>query len=418
MVSFLALSTSEKPLSTYPVKQAPSARRPQHRPHRIALLFNANKIYDREIIAGIGGYLRSTREEWDLLVEEDFRTRLAGIAQWQGDGFIADYDDPGIGEALAATTLPVVAVGGSYFDASSYPKGMPYVATDNFLLVKLAHDHLVEAGLPRIALYSVPPAAGNRWAQEREKAFAQLAPQGRVYCGIQTSAVQWNSAIKHLVEWILSLPKPVGIIAITDARARHLMHACMVADVAVPEQVAIVGIDNDPLTQSLTRIGLSSVRQGTHEMGRTAAQLLHQMLHGTRMAGKRVLVPPAGLNAQASSRHTRPFSGHVMKARYYIRQYGCQGIKNEQVAEYVGVSRSTLEQCFRVELGSTVHAALLAHRLELAQQLLRDTDLRAAEVAQRAGFTTLQYMYAVFKRELGITPAAYRRSAFPSLDAG
>jgi LacI family transcriptional regulator len=403
-------------LPTYPAHRREPACKPQRSSYHIALLFNANKIYDREIIAGIGAYLRSTRVEWDLLVEDDFRARMTGIAQWQGDGVIADYDDPHISEALAGATLPVVAVGGSYADPSDYPEGVPYVATDNFLLVKLAHDHLVEADLQRFALYSLPEAAGNRWAQEREKAFARLAPEGRVYRGVQTSAGEWNAAMEQLTEWISSLEKPVGIIAINDARARHLLHACMVAGIPVPEQVSIVGIDNDPLTQSLTRIGLSSVRQGTHEMGRAAARLLHQMLNGTHAAGKRVVVPPAGLNAQASSSHTRPFSAHVMKARYYIRQYGCQGIKNEQVAEYVGVSRSTLEHCFRVELGSTVHAALVRHRLDVAQQLLRDTDLHAAEVARQAGFTTLQYMYAVFKREIGTTPAVYRRGTFSAGD--
>ncbi len=385
-----------------------AATRTQRRPNHVALLFNANKIYDREIIAGIGAYLRTTRVEWDLMIEDDFRARLTGLAQWQGDGIIADYDDPQIGAALVGTQLPVVAVGGSYADPSDYPTGLPYVATDNFQLIKLAHDHLVESGLQRLALYSMPEAPGSRWAQERENAFARLAPAGRIYRGIQTSASEWSSAIEQLTQWIASLQKPVGIIAITDARARHLMHACMVSGIAVPEQVAIVGIDNDPLTQSLTRIGLSSVRQGTHEMGRTAARLLHQMLRGKPMANTRVLVPPVGLNAQASSKHTRPFSAYVMKARHYIRQYGCQGIKNEQVAEYVGVSRSTLEQSFRDELGSTVHAALLQHRLETAQQLLRDTDLATVEVARRAGFTTLQYMYAVFKRELGLTPVACR----------
>jgi len=153
------------------------------------------------------------------------------------------------------------------------------------------------------------------------------------------------------------------------------------------------------------------VRQGTYAMGLAAARLLHRMLHGARLAGKTVVVPPAGLNVQASSKHLRPFSAYVMKARYYIRQYGCQGIKNEQVAEYVGVSRSTLEHYFRVELDSTVHAELLRHRLAAALQLLRDTDLPTAIIAQRAGFTTLQYLYAVFNRELGVTPAAYRQGA-------
>lgn len=396
-----------------PARRGDTGRKPRGTAHHVALLFNANKIYDREIIAGIGAYLRSTRAEWDLFLEDDFRARLVGLAQWHGDGIIADYDDPSVSEALAGTMLPVVAVGGSYANPADYPRGVPYVATDNFKLVHLAHDHLVEAGLPRLAMYSLPEAPGNRWAQEREKAFGRLVPAGRIYRGVQTSVVDWSTALEHLTEWIASLDKPVGIIAITDARARHLMQACMVAGIAVPEQVAIVGIDNDPLTHSLTRIGLSSVRQGTEQMGRTAARMLHQMLHGADLAGKRVVVPPAGLNAQASSKHTRPYSAHVMKALYYIRQYACQGIRNEQVAEYIGVSRSTLENCFRAELGTTVHAEMLRHRLDTARHLLRATALPAAEVARRAGFTTPQYMHVAFKRELGTTPTAVRSGTGP-----
>jgi LacI family transcriptional regulator len=375
----------------------------------VALLFNANKIYDREIIEGVGAYLHSTRADWDLFLEDDFRTRLTGLAQWPVDGIIADYDDPAVRSALADVTAPVVAVGGSYADPTQYPPRVPYVATDNANLVRLAHDHLIESGLPRLAMYSVPEAPGNRWAQEREKAFTRLVPGGRVYRGLQTSAIDWNSALEGLTEWIAELEKPVGIVAVTDARARHLMQVCTLAGIAVPEQVAIVGIDNDPLTQSLTRIGLSSVRQGTREMGRIAARLLHRMLHGARLSAQHFIVPPAGLNVQASSRHTHPFSANVMKARYFIRQYGCQGVKNEQVAEYVGVSRSTLEHCFRVELCTTVHQELLRHRLEAARELLGHSDIPIAAVAERCGFSTVQYLYAVFRRELGTSPAAFRR---------
>lgn len=381
-------------------------------PHHVALLFNANKIYDREIIEGIGAYLHSTRDDWDLFLEDDFRTRLTGLAQWRVDGIIADYDDPAVRSALAEMPMPVVAVGGSYADPTQYPARVPYVATDNANLVRIARDHLIESGLPNLAMYSVPEAPGNRWAQEREKAFVRLVPGGRVYRGLQTSACDWNSALVTLTDWIAALDKPVGIVAVTDARARHLLQACSLAGIPVPEQVAIVGIDNDPLTHSLTRIGLSSVRQGTHEMGRIAARLLHRMLHGARLSAQRFIVPPAGLNLQASSRHTRPFSAQVMKARYFIRQHGCQGVKNEQVAEYVGVSRSTLEHCFRVELNSTVHQELLRHRLEAARELLGHTDVPIATVAQRCGFSTVQYLYAVFKRELGTTPAEFRRNLF------
>jgi len=112
------------------------------------------------------------------------------------------------------------------------------VATDNAKPVKLTHDHLVESGVPALAMHSLPEAPGNRWAQERENAFVRLAPGARVYRGLQTGAVEWNSALEALTGWIASLDKPVGIVAVTHARASHLMQACAVAGIAAPEPVA------------------------------------------------------------------------------------------------------------------------------------------------------------------------------------
>ena len=161
-------------------------------PHRIALLFNANKVYDRQVVAGIGQYLKSTRVVWDLFLEEDFRCRTLGIQHWRGDGIIADFDDPTVEEALAHLSIPVVAVGGSYADDSRYPSNIPYVATDNAKLVRLAYDHLIEQGLQRFAFYGLPPSPGNRWAQEREDAFLRMIEddglEGVVYRGSPTSA--------------------------------------------------------------------------------------------------------------------------------------------------------------------------------------------------------------------------------------
>ncbi|WP_211462699.1 XylR family transcriptional regulator [Collimonas silvisoli] len=394
--------------------------------HRIALLFNGNKIFDRDIIAGIGEYLSSTRASWDLFLEEDFRCRLQGIERWQGHGIIADFDDPAACEALARVSLPVVAVGGSYADEGGYPDDIPYVATDNFKLVKLAYDHLIEAGLQRFACFSLPQAAVNRWAQEREKAFENLMQrdgmQGEIYRGVGTSAPSWDTAVEQQIAWLRTLPKPIGIIAVSDARARQLLQACLCAGIAVPEQVALIGIDNDPLARILTRVPLSSVIQGTREMGRTAAHLLHQMLHGARLAGARILVPPAGINVLASSRHEALNHPHVMQAMHFIRQYACQGIKTEQVADYVGVSRSSLEWYFRRELGRSVHDEILRFKLDVAKDMLQRQEHEQhaprgiAEIAVSCGFTSVQYMHAVFKRELGCTPREYQdRSASTEL---
>nr|WP_199042392.1 DNA-binding transcriptional regulator [Dyella sp. ASV24] len=384
-------------------------------PHRIALLFNANKVYDRQIIAGIGQYLKSTRVEWDLFMEEDFRSRTLGIHHWRGDGIIADFDDPVVAETLADIPIPVVAVGGSYADASQYPPITPYVATDNVKLVRLAYDHLIEQGLQRFAFYGLPPNPGNRWAQERESAFLRMIEadrlEGLVYRGSPTSAGGWGRAQEEMAAWVKSLPKPIGIIAVTDARARQLLQACVVADVPVPEQIAVAGIDNDPLAQLLSRIPLTSVTQGAEEMGRMAAQVLHQMLHGGVTAGTRILVPPAGLNIQASSLHKPMKSPHVMRACHYIRQYACLGIKTEQVADYVGISRTLLEEHFKRELKRTVHQTILEHKLEMARNMLKDTSRPLADVAVSSGFTSLQYMYAVFRREFNCTPRQFIENA-------
>lgn len=383
--------------------------------HRIALLFNGSKIYDRGIISGIGNYLSSTRVSWDLFLEEDFLCRLKGIERWQGDGIIADFDDPLIGEALAGIKLPVVAVGGSYQDARAYPKGIPYVATDNSALIKLAYEHLIEAGLTRFACFSLPEAHANRWAQEREKAFRRLMQRDglpvEIYRGLGTSAPLWDSAVEQQIAWLQALPKPIGIIAVTDARARQLLQACLTAGIAVPEEVALIGIDNDPLTRTLTRVPLSSVIQGTETMGRTAAALLHQMLHGKPCAGTQILVPPDAINVQASSLHQPLGNPYVMQALLFIRQYACQGIKTAQVAGYVGVSRSSLESHFRKERGCSVHDEILRFKLAAAAKGLEDHALAIADIASSCGFKSAQYLHTVFRREFGCTPREYQQGA-------
>ncbi|HEX7986110.1 MAG TPA: DNA-binding transcriptional regulator [Duganella sp.] len=380
--------------------------------HRIALLFNANKMFDHEVTAGIAAYFGSTRAAWDLFLEEDFRLRLSGIEHWQGDGIIANFDDPAVAAALSRTSVPVVAVGGSYADPAKYPAGVPYVATDNFKLVELARQHLIDVGLQRFAMFSVPATGENRWAQERENAFRSLMRGDQLDAGIfrgcGTSVRSWDEAVQGQIEWLRGVPKPVGIIAVSDARARQLLQACIIAGIEVPEQVAIIGIDNDPLVRRLTRIPLSSVIHGAQEVGRAAAHLMEQMLHGVRPPHTPIVVPPAGVDVHASSLYQLIKHPNVMRARHFIRQYACQGIKTEQVAEHVGVSRSTVDADFRHELGCSVHDVILSFKLNAAKAGLESGDCSIADVALGSGLTSIHNMHRVFKRELGCTPRAYR----------
>lgn len=309
----------------------------------------------------------------------------------------------------------MVAVGGSYACEDQYPPGIPYVATDNSKLIELAYEHLAGAGLRHFAMFSLPEAMENRWAQERENAFISLMRRDRmgagIFRGLSTKAHSWDEAVQSQIAWLQSLPKPVGIIAVTDARARQLLQACTLAGIAVPEQVALIGIDNDPLVRVLGRIPLSSVIHGSVMMGRTAAHMLNRMLLGANLADTRILVPPAGINVHASSQYQLIKHPYVMRARHFMRQYACLGIKTRQVADYVGISRSSLESYFRQELGCTVHDVLLRIRLDAAKTRLESGNHNIAEVAQACGFSSSQYMHQVFKRELGCTPATYRDSA-------
>jgi LacI family transcriptional regulator len=381
--------------------------------HRIALLFNANNIFDYEVMEGIAVSLGRTRAAVDFFLEEDFRLRLSGIEQWQGDGIIANFDDPAVAEALSRCSVPVVAVGGSYADPANYPAGVPYVATDNSKLIELARQHLIDVGLQRFAMFSVPATAENRWAQERENAFVRLMQHERldaeIFRGCETSAHSWGGAVQGQIDWLRNLPKPVGIIAVTDARARQLLQACIIAGIDVPAQVAIIGIDNDPLVRSLSRIPLTTVIQGTQEMGRAAAHLLVQLLHGVPLPDTRIVVPPAGINVLASSQYQLVKHPYVMRARHFIRLFACKGIKTEQVADHVGVSRSWLEAYFRQELGCSVHEMILSVKLNAAKAGLESGDCSIEEVALFSGFTSLEYLHVVFKRELGCTPRAYRQ---------
>ena len=382
--------------------------------HRITLLFNANKVYDRTVLQGIGEYLQSSKSEWNVYLDEDFRYRERTLEQWAGDGVIADMDDPCIVEAVSGLSIPVVGVGGSYVCPDEYPP-FPYVATDNAAIAAAAFEHLKGKGLESFAFYGVPDSPFKRWARERERAFDSCVEDAgyrcEVYRGLETSPDLWRTALEQLDDWLSSLQKPVGIMAVTDSRARHLLQVCARDGLRVPEEVAIIGVDNDEVARFVSPVPLSSVEQATREMGYKAARLLHRRLSGFQVNSEPCVVAPVGVVERASSDYQSAKDPQVIQALHYIRKYSCQGIKVEDVLSYVGRSRSTLERRFRAERGHSIHHEIHHARLSQACELLRATDEPIADVAARCGFPSVQYMYTVFKKHTGLTPLAYRQGA-------
>lgn len=382
--------------------------------HSISLLFNANKVYDRQVIEGIGHYLQSSKVDWDVYLEEDFLTRLEHIAEWGGDGIIADFDDPAIQAAMLNAKVPVIGVGGSYSNEQDYPD-VPYVATDNYEVVKAAYEHLKKKGLERFAFYGLPLDQTHRWAVERERAMLKLCKDDgydcSVYRGHPTRPETWQYTMNRVTDWIQGLPNPVGIVSVTDARARHLLQACEQIGKLVPDNISIVGIDDDDIARYLSRISLSSVTQGCFDMGFQAAKLLHRHLDNPNLKSRKVLVPPVGVSERQSTDFKALKDPYVIQAMHYIRQNACRGIKVEQVLDYVGVSRSNLEQRFREERGHSIHTEIHNEKLAKACKLLADENISTNEVAQVCGYPSLQYMYAVFKKHFDQTPREFRDGA-------
>jgi LacI family transcriptional regulator len=379
--------------------------------HSITLLFNANKVYDRQVIEGIGRYLQTSRVSWDIYLEEDFLTRLDHIDEWSGDGIIADFDDPSIEAGLKGISLPIVGVGGSYSNARHYPD-VPYVATDNAALMEAAYLHLKRKGLERFAYYGLPAGPQSKWASEREKALVKLCHQDGYDCSIflgqATKLQNWQQLMASLTEWLQSLPTPIGVVAVTDARARHVLQACDLIGKEVPDTISIIGIDDDDIARNLSRISLSSVSQGAIEMGFQAAKLLHRKMETPKLRNRRILVPPSGVVERQSTDFKALRDTAVIQAMHFIRQRACSGIKVSQVLDFVGISRSNLETRFFNEMGHSIHSEIHNTKLTHACNMLQSTSLSTEQVSAQSGYPSLQYMYAVFKKHFNQTPAQYR----------
>lgn len=386
--------------------------------YRITLLFNANKVYDRQVIEGIGEYLQATQCDWDIYLEEDFTTHLENFKSWTGDGIIADFDNPELEALLVDSDIPVVGVGGSYQSESDYPD-VPYVATDNHALVQLAIQHLKEKGLENFAFYGIPHDPNKRWALERENAFTQILKDegysGAVYRGNEINPETWQYDMNRLADWLQMLPTPTGVVAVTDSRARHLLQVCQQLNIMVPDKVSVIGIDNEELARFLTRVSLSSVGQGCKEMGYHAAKMLHKRLdylesnrEDLALVNKRVIVPPTKVYERQSTDFQALKDTYVIQAMHFIRQNACKGIKVEQVLSYVGISRSNMETRFKDEVGHSIHQEIHNSKLKRACNLLAETSLPIAEISELCSYPSLQYMYTVFKKNLEQTPKDYR----------
>lgn len=378
------------------------------RPH-VALLVETSLASGRDILRGIARYVRE-HGNWALYHEARSLEESVPpwLVRWRGQGVIARIQNQKMARALRKTGLPTVDVLGVVEEA-----GFPLVHVDDARIAEMAAQHLLERGFHHFGYFGI---AGENWSQRRRDAFAKAVRDSGNWVGVYelgrriSRRGSWEKVEDELARWVSRLPKPAGIMVCSDQRGVLVLEACRRAGVAVPDEVAVIGVDNDEPLCEVSNPPLSSIAANHELVGYQAAALLERLMHGEAPPSEPVLIRPAGVVQRLSSETLAIEDRHLAAALRFIRENACSGISVDQVARAAGLSRSVLQRRFHTMLRRTVHQEIIQARLKRACELLANTDLPLIEVAERAGFKHQEYLSAVLKKRLGQTPAQYRKS--------
>jgi LacI family transcriptional regulator len=312
---------------------------------------------------------------------------------------------PALSRQELATFAPVPLVSVA-FDRSA--DGVASVCLDEAAIGILALEHLLATGLRRFSCFRL---SNSPYIIEREQAFVAGA---RAAGAIVSSC--WGSQREQQVEspaailqWLRDLEKPCGIFTCTDRWGALVASYARVAGLRVPEDVALVGADNDILECELIAPPLSSVIIPWHGVGQSAAELVRLALSGAAIAGKRSVLAPIAVVGRRSSDVFAADDPLVTKALRWIRSNAGRRITVEMVARALGGGRQRLERRFRAVLQRTVHEEIRRAHVDVAKGLLETTDMSLAQVAAQSGFTNASLLSVAFHRELGSAPGIYRR---------
>ena len=384
-----------------------STRLSVSRRRQVALLIETSNAYGRGLLQGVVHYIRE-HQPWSFYLMEQGRgdDPPEWLENWQGDGIIARIETRRIADAVLRANVPAVDV-----SAARLAPALPWVETDDEQIARMAFEHLLERGFKHFGYCG---DARFNWSVWREHHFRTQAEAARqtVHCyAAGQSAGDLGAQARDLRQWLRELPKPVGIMACYDIRGQQLLDACRSEGLAVPAEVAVVGVDNDALLCELASPPLSSVIPNTLRTGYEAAALLNRIMARKRVAPKAHLIPPLGVAARQSTDVLAVEDRDIARAVQFIREHACAGINVGDVLRAVPLSRRVLEQRFQRMLGHTPREEILHVRLNRVKQLLMETDLPLYLIADRTGFEHVEYLSVVFKRETGKTPSGFRATA-------
>ena len=384
---------------------------------KVALLIETARGFGRDLLLGVARYSR-LHGPWSFhITPGDYKQVVPNLKQWGGTGIIARIPDKRVAEAIIRANVPTIALG--LTDEQLRP-GSPLakfseIGSDANEVSRLAAEHLLAKQLTRFAYVGSDDRA---WSQRRETAFYNfLAERGfevQIYRPPKRQQDRvWEREQEFLSHWISELPKPLGLFACDDDRGREVLEACRLAGLHVPEDVAVIGVDNDEVFCELAVPPLSSVALNAKAAGYRAAALLDGMMRGRIRKPQRIVVEALNVVTRRSTEVVAVGDPDIAVALQFIhREHGC-GISVDSVVREVAVSRRHLEKRFRDTIGRTILEEIQLVRLERAKRLLVETTNPVSKVALLAGFSSAGYFIHFFQKRVGKTPLKYRMELAP-----
>jgi LacI family transcriptional regulator len=384
-------------------------------PLRIVLLVESSRGFGRSLLAGVAAYARIfgpwTFHHEERALGDPMPTKLRS---WRPQGVIARLETKALARGVVRLGLPTVNV-----SSEEKPPRMPIVGNDDQAIARAAAEHLLARRLRHFAYCGLP---GVRFSEERGRHFVRcLAPLGhrvrtfryRRSARAGSLAEIEQDAMQHadeLAAWLLALPKPAGLMACNDMRAYQVLSACRERGILVPDEVAVIGVDNDAVQCDLCDPTLSSIDNNARRVGYEAAALLHQMIERRGSVPRTVRVPPSGVVTRRSTDALAIADRDMIEIARHVRDHACEGLTPGGLARHTALSRSTLERWFAKHFGHTVNDEISRVRLDRVRELLIHSDVPLGEIARLAGFSHAETMQRLFKNVVGETPGRYRRN--------
>ena len=290
--------------------------------------------------------------------------------------------------------------------------GFPRVSSDHLLVGRAAAGHFREKSLKNFAFCGY---SGEAWSEKRRDGFCRLAVEAGGPVSVFESPwrgagnARGNADLKRIAQWLRGLPKPVGVMACNDVRGLDVVNACEQAGLLVPEDVAVIGVDNEEIHCDFCNPPLSSVEPDSEGIGYLAAELLDALMHGEKTNGKSVLLPPLRIVSRPSTDALAVEDVLVKRTVRFIREHALRGCTVEGLADHLKVSRSTLERRCRDALNRSPQEEIRRTRIDGIRKLLTETNFTLEHIAELCGFEHTEYMGVFFKRLTNQTPGEYRK---------